>query len=394
MFFKIIFFLFLCKCGLADDNKMEFMDIPEGLPGSKCIRDGVEGVCTSIYTCLTAVQDVKDKKYPPLCRYQGETPIICCTDCELVNDTRNMYISQTSGRWYFRNGQKARDKCLDYMQELEPCGDHFTATIAKDLDPERNCYVPRPTAVGVVGGNDAERSEFPHMALLGYGFDEDSAQWICAGSLVSENFILTAGHCISSPSLGQVKYVALGILKRTDPSDLWQKYHVKRIIAHPGYKPPSKYNDIALLETQTRVTFSEGVRPACLHFEEVANDNKAVATGWGALGRRRELADTLQSVYLEEFPEEECTKLYPQHRLLRRGFDYSTQMCYGHHGEVRDTCEGDSGGPLQNRYHISSCQYTVIGITSTGRQCGILGSTGLYTRVYTYLHWIESVVWP
>ncbi|KAF9411866.1 hypothetical protein HW555_009471 [Spodoptera exigua] len=356
---------------------MEFLDNPEGHPGSKCIRDGVEGVCTSIYTCLTAVQDVKDKKYPPLCRYQGDTPIICCTDCELVNDTRTMYISQTSGRWYFRNGQKARDKCLDYMQELEPCGDHFTATIAKDLDPERKCYIPRPTA-----------------ALLGYGLDEDSAQWVCAGSLISENFVLTAGHCISSPSLGEVKYVALGILKRSDPSDIWQIYHVKRIIAHPDYNPPSKYNDIALLETQTRVVFSDVVRPACLHFEEIENDNNAEATGWGALGLRKGLADTLQSVYLQEFPEDECSKLYPLHRLLRRGYDHRTQMCYGHHEEVKDTCEGDSGGPLQNTFHISSCQYMVIGVTSTGRQCGLLGSTGLYTRVFSYLHWIESIVWP
>lgn len=50
---------------------------------------------------------------------------------------------------------------------------------------------------------------------------------------------------------GPVKYVALGILNRSDPRELWQVYNVKRRIPHPEYKPPSKYHDIALLETDT-----------------------------------------------------------------------------------------------------------------------------------------------
>lgn len=54
---------------------------------------------------------------------------------------------------------------------------------------------------------------------------------------------------VSNIYRGQVKYIALGILKRTDPPEFWQIYNVKRIIAHPGYKSPSKYHDIALLET-------------------------------------------------------------------------------------------------------------------------------------------------
>lgn len=41
------------------------------------------------------------------------------------------------------------------------------------------------------------------------------------------------------------------MLKRSDPIELWRLYKVKRIIPHPDYQSPLKYNDVALLETET-----------------------------------------------------------------------------------------------------------------------------------------------
>ncbi|KAJ8708939.1 hypothetical protein PYW07_013543 [Mythimna separata] len=55
---------------------------------------------------------------------------------------------------------------------------------------------------------------------------------------------------------------------------------------------------------------------------------------------------------------------------------------------------GDSGGPLQTTNEFAWCAYTILGVTSFGRQCGISAGSGMYTRVYHYVPWIESVVWP
>ncbi|KAJ8705447.1 hypothetical protein PYW08_012493 [Mythimna loreyi] len=55
---------------------------------------------------------------------------------------------------------------------------------------------------------------------------------------------------------------------------------------------------------------------------------------------------------------------------------------------------GDSGGPLLVRSQVSECLHSVIGVTSYGKACGYLGDAGMYTRVYHYVPWIESVVWP
>lgn len=66
------------------------------------------------------------------------------------------------------------------------------------------------------------------------------------------------------------------------------EYSVEQIIRHPDYKPPAKYNDIALLKLDRRVEFNEFIRPACLYTSNTFEVTKTVATGWGKInyGRR------------------------------------------------------------------------------------------------------------
>lgn len=45
----------------------------------------------------------------------------------------------------------------------------------------------------IVGGQEAAEGEFPHMALIGYELSKSDYDYVCGGSLVSENFVLSAG---------------------------------------------------------------------------------------------------------------------------------------------------------------------------------------------------------
>lgn len=58
----------------------------------------------------------------------------------------------------------------------------------------------------------------------------------------------------------------------------------------------------------------------------------------------------------------------------------------------KDSCEGDSGGPLQY-FPPGSKIATVVGIVSFGITCGSI-LPGIYTRVAYYVDWIEPYVWP
>ncbi|XP_022819248.1 venom protease-like [Spodoptera litura] len=359
--------------------------------GERCETEQGVGKCVHVFRCLSSIVDLKAKSHPKICSFKRKEPIICCNDCELVNDTRNAIVD-TGGGVYFKSGRKAIDKCLEHLSYLPyPCQ---TRGLEKIWDDKKQCNYYEVKVYAVVhGGENAERSRYPHMALLGYGQEVDSAQWLCGGSLISDRFILTAAHCIIESAIGPVTFVAMGILKRSDPMKLWQIYKVRRIMQHPEYAPPSKYNDIALIEIDRPVQYSKDVFPACLDYEGQDQFN-AQATGWGKLGKHQPLADNLQTVTLQKFSSEQCLKNYPPHRLLKQGYNSETQLCYGDLKEPKDTCEGDSGGPLQVTPRLSKCLYSIIGVTSYGRACGYAGDAGMYTRVYHYVPWIESVVWP
>ena len=54
-----------------------------------------------------------------------------------------------------------------------------------------------------------------------------------------------------------------------------------------------------------------------------------------------------------------------------------------------DTCQGDSGGPLMA---FKNSQWVLAGITSNGIGCALPDYSSLYTRVSSYIGYIQSVL--
>jgi secreted trypsin-like serine protease len=81
--------------------------------------------------------------------------------------------------------------------------------------------------------------------------------------------------------------VLLGAVDLSAPGQFAQTYHVQKIIQHPEYAAATMYNDIALLELNRTVKFSQHVQPACLYTESDVSELVLEVTGWGATSNSR-----------------------------------------------------------------------------------------------------------
>lgn len=318
----------------------------------ECDQDGINGVCLRLTDCPPAQKMIPQGDLPQTCSFDTDFhPIVCCPSLSVL-------------------------KCQEYSEILQD-------SIPIDQDDTWR----------IVGGTNASKGEYPHMAALGFGEFPDIS-WLCGGTLISDQFILTAAHCLEAGDK-KVSYVFLGdnyLSNNLQESDE-RVYKVLNRYRHPNYKRPPKYNDIALLKLSREVKFSSFVKPACLHTEDQVDQSSLEATGWGLVENEGIQSDILQKVQLDLFDQSDCEGVYNKYtvRLLPSGIVHS-QLCAGSKTKKNvDTCQGDSGGPLQYIDFKKGLHY-VVGVTSFGRSCGG-ASPGVYTKVSSFISWIEDMVW-
>lgn len=191
------------------------------------------------------------------------------------------------------------------------------------------------------------------------------------------------------------------------PSDV----QIESFIRHENFNSRSKDNDIAVIKMRRDVSLAnpQKIRPACLWQAERINQAKAVATGWGHTQYAGSISDDLMKVQLDLLDLNECVVAFEDddNILINRN-----KVCAGILAGGHDTCQGgefskrfdeshlsivssssDSGGPIQISLPDNRCVSYIIGVTSFGGYCGGKNSPSVYTRVSSYLDWIESKVW-
>uniref|UniRef100_A0AAG5DH12 Peptidase S1 domain-containing protein n=1 Tax=Anopheles atroparvus TaxID=41427 RepID=A0AAG5DH12_ANOAO len=230
--------------------------------------------------------------------------------------------------------------------------------------------------------------EFAHLAALGWkSATSGDIEWRCSGSLIAEDFVLTAAHCTKDEGEEPV-VVRLGDLDLYSSKDdrYVQQVEIAEIIRHPEFNFNSAYHDVALLRLKKSVTVTDFVTPACLYTNDSLTFDKLYVTGWDFYA---EVSPPIVTTPLNPVSQDRCKFWYRDNKeAFRKGINRML-MCAG--DEQLKSCPSDTGGPLQVRL-LSSSHYTpfVVGVAALGVPCGAT-TPGVYAKVPHYILWIEAV---
>ncbi|XP_017086132.1 serine protease snake [Drosophila eugracilis] len=330
-----------------------------------------KGSCRRMEDCPTALKGWLDRRESPkTCYFVRFDHFVCCKPEELhpkITTEAPPTLPTT------RNPFKAP---LVTRSSLQACYDYNNVKKTNEND--------LTFVVSVVGGMPTRPREFPFMAALGWRSNFDQRIYYrCGGALIANNFVLTAAHCVDlggePPSQVRLGGDNLTLVEGEDIS-------IRRIIVHPEYSASTAYNDIALLELETAA--KPELKPTCIWTEKELANSLVTAIGYGQTSFAGLSSAQLLKVPLLSVSNGECQVHY-QVDQLAQGL-LGTQMCAGDISGEKDTCQGDSGGPLLMQEGPLSY---IVGITSLGQGCAS-GPPSVYTRVSSFVDWIEGIVWP
>lgn len=225
----------------------------------------------------------------------------------------------------------------------------------------------------VVGGVDVDIWQYPYFAqVLG------PRGVLGGGSIIAKRWIVTAAHLERANPV-------VAVLVGSGERGTGYRYEVD-MIKHEAYigKEGGWKHDIALLRLQTPLQFNQNIKNIRMAGRTSRADRASVVEviGFGKTESGR-TSRTLKMARLRMMNSAVCAK------HAEPGFSPKGQYCAENFRERRDSCSGDSGGPLITRK--TPTDHVLVGVVSYGpKNCTEFETPGFYTRISSYVDWIHD----
>lgn len=202
-----------------------------------------------------------------------------------------------------------------------------------------------------------------------------NGKFICGGSLVTVQFVITAAHCVKNLNPSQLTIVG----GATYLSDSGVRRSVHKIITPKEYNSKTYHMDIAVVKLSGNMSGKNIATIELCKASWKLGDSIDVY-GWGAMSEsnNRE-SNQLRTVKVPLVARSKCKDMYK-----RDGTITETMFCAGDL-KGKDSCSGDSGGP-------AVFQKQLCGVVSWGVGCARTNYPGVYTYIKTVRNFIDRAM--
>ncbi|XP_040583570.1 chymotrypsin BI [Lepeophtheirus salmonis] len=215
----------------------------------------------------------------------------------------------------------------------------------------------------IIGGHEAARHQFPWLAFV-------TTDGHCTGSVLDENWIITAKHCIGSVGVATI---------RVGAHSKWatevHEPNMQIRTSSEFYESPT--GDFALIKLESPLELNKYVRPVCLPTRADANKTfvgaSTTITGWG----------------VNSFDKANYPELYFAKNVTIIQCSYEENIICTDSDQGKAICFGDSGGPLN--YEMEDGKYMQIGVNQLVTSGKCVGGVNGYARVSTHLDFIQEI---
>ncbi|XP_054870979.1 mast cell protease 3-like isoform X1 [Amphiprion ocellaris] len=156
----------------------------------------------------------------------------------------------------------------------------------------------------IIKGTKAKKKSMLYMASV-----QNKKGHVCGGFLVSEDFVMTAAHCVNQNPTS----VVLGTHSLKNVNDDTMRYSIKKC-KHPDYKAVISGNDIMLLQLSRKAHLGKKgpIKPIKIPSNQIKlkGKQKCSVAGWGATKTNGSNVDELQVVDIPVINLETCQKMW------------------------------------------------------------------------------------
>lgn len=224
------------------------------------------------------------------------------------------------------------------------------------------------TAGAIVDGTPTTANQHPWQVSL-----QSDGGHFCGGTIVDSTTIVTAAHCLEGETAADLT-IRAGVTESEDTGG--QDRPVASITSHPDYAA-SEVGDIAIVKLAEPLSLGGNVQaiPTATAAELTAATS-ATVTGWGDTSEQGGAPTQLLEAVVPLVNDGSCSN--------QLGIDADREVCAG--GDGKDSCYGDSGGPLTIQ---TADGPKLAGVVSWGEECG--GATpGVYAEVPFYEDFVKN----